>query len=263
MKVRADRLLVERALAPSWEKAQALIMAGLVEAAGHPVRKPGDLVADDIAIAVKNPLPFVGRGGLKLAEALDRFGVEPAGRVALDVGSSTGGFTDCLLQRGARKVWAVDVDTKQLDWTLRRDPRVTLVEKNARYLEPADIPEPPDLVTMDVSFISLLKVLPALARIPGDWELVALVKPQFEAGRSQVGKRGVVRDPAVHEEVLTRVVREAAAMGFRLRGLIRCSTPGQKGNVEFFVRWARTGRPPEEGAVRSWIKEATSHESAA
>ncbi len=263
MKVRADRLLVDRGLAPSREKAQALIMAGLVEAAGRPVRKSGELVADDTALTVKNPLPFVSRGGLKLAEALDRFGVDPAGRVAVDVGSSTGGFTDCLLQRGARRVWAVDVDTRQLDWNLRRDPRVTMVEKNARYLEPADVPEPADLITMDVSFISLLKVLPALAKLPGDWELLALVKPQFEAGRDQVGKKGVVRDASVHEEVLARVVREAAAMGFRLRGLIRCSTPGQKGNVEFFARWARTGPLPDEGEVRSRIKEATSHERAA
>lgn len=261
MRKRTDRLLVERGLAPSREKAQALIMAGLVSCGGRAVLKPGELVDEAADLAVESPLPYVGRGGLKLEEALDRFGIAAAGAIALDVGCSTGGFTDCLLQRGARKVYAVDVDTKQLDWGLSRDPRVVLVEKNARDLSAEDIGEAPDIITLDLSFISLLKVLPALRGIPGDWVLLTLVKPQFEAGRSQVGKKGIVRDPAVHEEVLARVVEGARQLGFGLEGLILCSTRGQKGNREFFARWAK-GRPDlNRDLIPSWIKEAASHEN--
>jgi len=261
MKERADKLMVGRALAPSREKAQALIMAGLVTAGGgQPVLKPGQLVDSETELTVARPLPYVSRGWLKLEEALDRFGVAVEGRVAVDIGSSTGGFTDCLLQRGAARVYAVDVDTKQLDWRLRRHPRVIAVEKNARALVPADLPETPDLVTMDVSFISVLKILPALRAVPGSWALLALIKPQFEAGRAEVGKKGIVRDPAVHAGVLERVVGEAREVGFGPAGLIRCSTRGQRGNVEFFVRWAK-GRPGA-GSVRvqAWIKEAVGHE---
>jgi 23S rRNA (cytidine1920-2'-O)/16S rRNA (cytidine1409-2'-O)-methyltransferase len=261
MKERADKLLVGRGLAPSREKAQALIMAGLVTSgAGRPILKAGQLVDEEAPLEVARPLPFVGRGGLKLEEALDRFGLDVGGRVALDIGASTGGFVDCLLKRGAKMVYAVDVDTKQLDWGLSRDPRVVTIEKNARFLVPADIPEPPDVVTMDVSFISILKILPGLEAIPGSWTLVALVKPQFEAGPKDVGKKGVVRDPAVHADVLGRVVAGAAELGFGLSGLIRCSTRGQKGNVEFFARWAK-GRPDgDEELIRTWIKEAVSHD---
>lgn len=260
MRKRTDRLLVERGLAPSREKAQALVMAGLVLCGGRPVLKPGELLDEAADLAVASPLPYVGRGGLKLDEALDRFGIDVGGAVALDVGSSTGGFTDCLLQRGARRVYAVDVDTKQIDWSLRRDPRVVLVEKNARHLEPGDVGEAPDIVTLDLSFISLLKVLPALRGIPGDWTILTLVKPQFEAGPRQVGKKGVVRDPAVHEDVLTRVVEGARELGFGLAGLIPCSTRGQRGNREFFARWAK-GRPDvNRDFIPSWIKEAVSHD---
>ncbi len=261
MKERADKLLVARGLAPTREKAQALIMAGLVLAAGHAVAKPGELIDPEAPLELKDRLPFVGRGGLKLAEALDRFGVDPAGKVGLDIGSSTGGFTDCLLQRRARRVVAVDVDTKQLDWGLRRDPRVVLVEKNARFLVPVDLPEPPDIIVLDVSFISILKVLPAVKALPGAWTLLTLIKPQFEAGRAEVGKKGIVRDPAVHERVLERVIEEAGRLGFRLRGLIRVSTHGQKGNVEFFALWAADGPEPGPDSVRAWIKEAVSHET--
>jgi len=260
MRKRTDRLLVERGLAPSREKAQALVMAGLVSSGGRAVLKPGELLDEGAGLLVETPLPFVGRGGLKLEEALDRFGIDVAGAVAVDLGSSTGGFTDCLLKSGARKVYAVDVDTKQLDWALRRDPRVVPVEKNARYLEPGDIGEAPDVVTADLSFISLLKVLPAVRKLPGDWALLALVKPQFEAGRKQVGKKGIVRDPAVHEDVLGRVVEGARELGFGLEGIIACSTRGQRGNREFFVRWAK-GRPDlNRDLIPSWIKEAASHE---
>jgi len=260
MRKRTDRLLVERGLAPSREKAQALIMAGLVSTGGRAVLKAGDLVEEGAELSVATPLPYVGRGGLKLEEALDRFGIDVGGAVAVDIGSSTGGFTDCLLQRGARKVYAVDVDTKQLDWALRRDPRVVMIEKNARHLGPADIGEVPDIVTMDLSFISLLKVLPAVGALPGDGVLLTLVKPQFEAGRGQIGKKGVVRDPVVHEDVLTRVVEGARELGFGLAGIIRCSTRGQKGNREFFARWVK-GRPDLHRAlIPSWIKEAARHE---
>ncbi len=261
MKERADKLLLRRGLAPTREKAQALIMAGLVFSGPRKVEKPGGLLDEEAELALKETLPFVGRGGLKLAEALDRFAVDVRGRTAVDVGASTGGFTDCLLQRGARKVYAVDVDTKQLDWKLRNDPRVATVEKNARYLLPGDLPEPPDIVTVDVSFISLLKVLPALAALPGDWLLLALVKPQFEAGRREVGKKGIVRDPAVRAAVLERVVRGAREAGFALRGLIPCSTRGQKGNLEFLGLWRRGGADPGREAEETWIKEAASHEN--
>jgi 23S rRNA (cytidine1920-2'-O)/16S rRNA (cytidine1409-2'-O)-methyltransferase len=261
MKERADKLLVKRGLAPSREKAQALIMAGLLFSGDLNILKPGSLVDEAADLALKDRLPFVSRGGLKLTEALDRFAVDARGKTAVDIGSSTGGFTDCLLQRGARRVYAVDVDTKQLDWKLRGDPRVALIEKNARYLAPDDLPEPPDIITLDVSFISLLKVLPALKEIPGAWLLLALIKPQFEAGRRDVGKKGIVRDPAVHQEVLERVVDGAREIGFALRGLIRCSTCGQKGNVEFFGCWAKTGRDTGREPEQIWIKEAVRHEN--
>jgi 23S rRNA (cytidine1920-2'-O)/16S rRNA (cytidine1409-2'-O)-methyltransferase len=260
MKERADKLLAGRGLAPSREKAQALIMAGLVTAGGRPVAKPGELVDAEALLEITRPLPFVGRGGLKLEEALDRFGTDVRGLVGLDIGASTGGFVDCLLKRGATRVYAVDVDTKQLDWGLVQDARVVRIEKNARELGPEDVPEPPGIITMDVSFISVLKILPALRRIPGEWTLVSLVKPQFEAGPKDVGKKGVVRDAAVHAEVLTRVVAGARELGFGPAGLIRCSTRGQKGNVEFFVRWIRDSPELNAGSVPAWIKEALRHE---
>jgi 23S rRNA (cytidine1920-2'-O)/16S rRNA (cytidine1409-2'-O)-methyltransferase len=263
MKERADKLLVGRSLAPSREKAQALIMAGLVTAGGKPVAKAGELVDADAPLEVARPLPFVSRGGLKLEEALDRFGLDVRGLVALDIGASTGGFVDCLLQQGAKRVYAVDVDTKQLDWGLSKDPRVVAVEKNARALGPGDIPEPPDVVTMDVSFISVLKILPALGAIPGAWTLVALIKPQFEAGPKDVGKKGIIRDAAVHAAVLARVIEGARELGFGPAGLIRCSTRGQKGNVEFFVRWIRGSPGLNADSVPAWIKEAASHEQGA
>jgi 23S rRNA (cytidine1920-2'-O)/16S rRNA (cytidine1409-2'-O)-methyltransferase len=255
MKERADKLLAGRGLAPSREKAQALIMAGLVTAGGRPVVKPGELVDAETPLEVARPLPFVSRGGLKLEEALDRFGIDVRGRVALDIGASTGGFVDCLLKHGASKVYAVDVDTKQLDWGLSKNARVVAIEKNARALAPEDVPETPDIVTMDVSFISVLKILPALRAIAGEWMLVSLVKPQFEAG-----PRDIVRDAAVHAEVLTRVVAGARELGFGPAGLIRCSTRGQKGNVEFFVWWIKGSPELNADSLPVWIKEAATHE---
>jgi 23S rRNA (cytidine1920-2'-O)/16S rRNA (cytidine1409-2'-O)-methyltransferase len=260
MKERADKLLAGRGLAPSREKAQALIMAGSVTSAGRPVRKSGELLAADAPFEVAEPVPFVGRGGIKLEEALDRFGIDVRGLVALDIGASIGGFADCLLKRGASTVYAVDVDTKQLDWRLIKDPRVVAIEKNARSLIAADLPGVPDIVTMDVSFISVLKILPALRTIPGDWTLVSLVKPQFEAGAKDVGRKGIVRDPEVHADVLTRVIAGARALGFGIKGLIRCSTHGQKGNVEFFAWWVMGTPDLNADAVPAWIKEAVSHE---
>jgi 23S rRNA (cytidine1920-2'-O)/16S rRNA (cytidine1409-2'-O)-methyltransferase len=260
MKKRADELLAARGLAPDREKAQALIMAGLVSSGGRPVRKSGELVDAEAPLEVAPTLPFVGRGGLKLEEALERFGVDVRGRVALDIGASTGGFVDCLLKRGAARVYAVDVDIRQLDWGLSKDPRVVAIEKNARALVPEDIPEPPDIVTMDVSFISVLKILPALRAVPGGWTLVSLVKPQFEAGPKDVGRKGVVRDASVHAGVLARVIGGARELGFGPAGLMRCSTHGQKGNVEFFVRWVPGDPDLNADLVEAWIKEAASHE---
>jgi 23S rRNA (cytidine1920-2'-O)/16S rRNA (cytidine1409-2'-O)-methyltransferase len=254
-KERADRLLVDRGLAGSREKAQALIMAGLVTAGGRMVAKPGELVDAEARIAVEEGNPYVSRGGLKLAEALEDFAVQVAGKTAADLGSSTGGFTDCLLQRGARRVYAVDVSTGQLDWKLRRDPRVVLLEKNARYLESGDFAERPELVTMDLSFISVLKVLPAVRRFLFEGDVLGLLKPQFEVGKGQVGKRGVVRNPAQHEAVLIRLLQGALELGFVVRGLYACRVRGQRGNREFFVHWTPAGRSVSEKEVREMVRE--------
>jgi 23S rRNA (cytidine1920-2'-O)/16S rRNA (cytidine1409-2'-O)-methyltransferase len=209
---------------------------------------------------VREDLPFASRGGLKLAEALDAFGVEPAGLVAADLGASTGGFTDCLLQRGARRVYAVDVDTRQIDRRLREDPRVVLLRKNARNLVPSDFADRPELIAADLSFISRLKVLPGLRSILGSGNLLALVKPQFEAGRGQVGKKGIIRDPAVHARVLGGVIEAARALGFSLRGLLRCATRGQKGNQEFVAWWTLGGPGLGPREIAGLIGEVTGHE---
>ncbi len=269
-KERADKRLVEMGLAETRQKAQALIMAGLVSAAGRRIEKAGQPIDPEIGLEVEKPLPYVGRGGLKLEQALDEFEVDPAGRVCADVGSSTGGFSDCLLQRGAARVFCVDVDIRQLDDRVRRHPRVLTLQKNARNLVPADFPESPSLMVMDVSFISVAKIFPALravfeaapARPDGPAPLLlSLIKPQFEAGKGQVGKRGVVRDPDLHAEVLTRITAEAAAQGFALEGLVRCATRGQKGNQEFFARFApgRVAAPAAE--VIEWVREAVRNET--
>jgi len=258
-KDRADTILVSRGLAETPAKAQALIMAGLVTSGGHRIEKAGVPLAVDAPLQVEPTSVFVGRGGLKLAEALDVFGVSPAGLVCADIGASTGGFTDCLLQRGAARVYAVDVDIRQLDDRLRRNPRVVQLEKNARYLEPSDFPEQVVLAVMDVSFISILKILPALREVlSSDFPdfrseapiLLSLIKPQFEAVKGRVGKGGLVRDPAVHTEVLTRIVREARIIGFRTSGLVRLATRGQKGNQEFFARFSLVPSSENAAAAR-------------
>ena len=243
--MRLDAALVERGLAASRERARSLIMAGHVSVNDRPVSKAGTAVAGDARIEVAEPdHPYVSRGGVKLAHALDAFGVNPAGRHALDVGASTGGFTDVLLQRGAASVIALDVGRAQLDWRLRSDPRVTVVEGvNARSLTRTDVPHPVDLVTIDVSFISLGHILPALPPLLADGaDIVALVKPQFEAGREQVGKRGLVSDPAVHAEVIERVTARAAAAGLRREAMTPSALKGATGNQEFFLHLRREVR---------------------
>jgi 23S rRNA (cytidine1920-2'-O)/16S rRNA (cytidine1409-2'-O)-methyltransferase len=238
IKQRLDVLVVERGLAPSRERARALILAGQVTVGGRVVSKAGTPTADDAEIALTAPdHPYVGRGGVKLAHALDVFHVDPRGRRALDVGASTGGFTDVLLQRGAASVIALDVGHGQLDWGLRNDPRVVVREGvNARRLTPADVPHAVTLVTIDVAFISLRHIFPSLPPFlerPAD--VVALVKPQFEAGREEIEKHGLVTDPAVHDAVLARVTDAAVGAGFVRAGMTPSPITGATGNREFFL----------------------------
>jgi 23S rRNA (cytidine1920-2'-O)/16S rRNA (cytidine1409-2'-O)-methyltransferase len=248
-KSRADQLLVEQGLAESRAKAQALIFAGVVSCAGRRVEKPGEQLAADAALVVKeSDHPWVSRGGVKLAHAFDRFGIVAEGKTALDIGASTGGFTDVLLARGASRVYAVDVGHGQLAWKLRQDPRVVVHERlNARHLTRAQIPEPVDMITCDASFIGLATVLPAPLTLAAEKaELVALVKPQFEAGREHVGKGGVVRDPAVQHEVCERAAAWVAAQpGWTVIGVVESPVLGPQGNREFLL-YARRGGSGEE-----------------
>jgi 23S rRNA (cytidine1920-2'-O)/16S rRNA (cytidine1409-2'-O)-methyltransferase len=248
---RIDLMLVENGLAENQARAQALVLAGKVTAAGHGVAKPGTLVPGDAALAVSEPEPFVGRGGLKLEHALDAFGIETTGKVAIDIGASTGGFTDCLLQRGAARVYAIDVGKGQLDWRLRQDPRVVVVEGvNARY--PLTLPEVADIATIDVSFISVTRVIPSAAdAIKPGGDIVVLVKPQFEAQRREVGKGGIVSDPVTHARVLGRVVLWSTAHDFRLRGLVASPITGASGNREFFVLIRRVHQEPTQARPKS------------
>ncbi|MFN8471977.1 MAG: TlyA family RNA methyltransferase [Anaerolineae bacterium] len=243
MKERLDALLVQRGLAESRTQAQRMIEAGEVRVAGQVVDKPGTRVDAEAEIAVETKPQFASRGGFKLDAALDAFAIDPAGRIALDVGASTGGFTDVLLRRGAARVYAVDVGYGQLAWALRQDPRVVVMDRvNIRYLE--TLPEPADLTVIDVSFISLRLVLPAVARLAREGsDVVALIKPQFEVGKGQVGKGGVVRDPALHKEVLRGVLTWAGENGFATRGLIRSPIVGPAGNVEFLAHLVVGGAP--------------------
>jgi 23S rRNA (cytidine1920-2'-O)/16S rRNA (cytidine1409-2'-O)-methyltransferase len=237
-KVRADQLLVERGLVESRSRAQALIMAGLVFVGERKLAKSGEMLAEDVALDVRGKdHPWVSRGGLKLDHGLTHFGLDVTGAVALDIGSSTGGFTDVLLTRGAAKVYAVDVGTNQLAWKLRQDPRVVVLEQtNARALTAELVPEPVDVVVCDASFIGLSKVLDVPLGFARDGaHLVGLVKPQFEAGRAEVGKGGVVRDPAVHERVCAEAAAWVQGKGWRVLGITPSPITGPEGNVEFLL----------------------------
>ena len=240
---RIDAELVDRGLFATCDEAQAAVLSGEVRVAGEVVTKAGTQVADDAVIEVAERPRFVSRGGEKLWAALRRFALDVSGAHAIDVGASTGGFTDCLLQSGAADVVALDVGYGQLAWSLRTDPRVTVVERtNIRYADPAELGAPFDLAVVDVSFISLKTVLPQLIQLLGpDGSIVALVKPQFEAGKARVGKRGVVRDPAVHEDVLGGSVVAAQDAGLAVRGLTFSPIKGPEGNIEFWLWTARTG----------------------
>jgi 23S rRNA (cytidine1920-2'-O)/16S rRNA (cytidine1409-2'-O)-methyltransferase len=233
---RIDQLLVDRGLAESRAKAQALILAGSVLVNGQKVQKAGQSVAADSAIELLGQLPFVSRGGVKLDHALKFFGIDCTGRVCIDVGASTGGFTDCLLQRGAARVYAIDVGTTQLAWKIRTDERVVVKDHtNARYLQPSDIGEPCSLVVCDVSFISVTLILPGLAPLlTADGEMVILVKPQFEAGRDEIGKGGIVRDPALHQAACRKVRDAVESLGFRTE-LTESPIYGAEGNREFLL----------------------------
>ena len=238
---RLDTVLVDRGLVPSRERARALILAGQVQVDGHAATKAGMTVPDGATVTVATPdHPFVGRGGLKLAHALQTFAIPVEGRTALDIGASTGGFTDALLQRGAARIAALDVGHGQLDWKLRSDPRVLVLEKiNARALTPRTFPDDFrtfDIITIDVSFISLRQILPVLPPLlAGGGDVVALVKPQFEAGRAEVGKGGIVRDPAVHARVVEDVTAAAAGFGFRRAAVVESPITGMEGNREFLL----------------------------
>ncbi len=238
-KQRLDQLLVDRGLADSRAKAQALVLAGQVFSGERRLDKPGLGVAPDAALELRGlSSPYVSRGGLKLAHGLDHFGIAPQDMVAVDIGASTGGFSDVLLQRGAAKVYAVDVGHGQLDWRLRNDPKVIVLERtNARYLSRDLIPEPADLVVCDASFISLRLVLPAALQLtPAGAYLLALIKPQFEVGKGQVGKGGVVRDPALHTQVCGDIARWLAEdQDWRVLGIVASPITGPKGNREFLI----------------------------
>jgi 23S rRNA (cytidine1920-2'-O)/16S rRNA (cytidine1409-2'-O)-methyltransferase len=242
-KARLDVLLVGRGLAASRDRAQAILLAGQVRVNGVKIEKAGSQVATDARIEiVGETLRYTSRGGLKLEGALEDFGVDPCDRICLDVGSSTGGFTDCLLQRGARKVYAVDVSIDQLDWKLRQDSRVVAVGRNARYLRAEDIGESPGLIVMDVSFISAAKVLPAIvAMAPAGADFLILIKPQFELEKRDVGKGGIVREASLRERAVERVRAAAAETGLEIAGVRPSHLIGAKGNQEFFLHARRRG----------------------
>lgn len=248
MKTRLDVLLVSLGLAESREKAKAVIMAGNVFVDGQREDKAGSMFEDKARIEVRgHKLPYVSRGGLKLEKAVKSFSLSLEGKLCMDVGSSTGGFTDCMLQNGARKVYAVDVGTNQLAWKLRTDERVVCMEKtNIRYLLPEHIPEPPELASIDVAFISLTKVLlPVRELLTEDGQVVALIKPQFEAGREKVGKKGVVRDRETHLEVIDQVISYACSVGYRILDLDFSPVRGPEGNIEYLLYLQKAGAGEE------------------
>jgi 23S rRNA (cytidine1920-2'-O)/16S rRNA (cytidine1409-2'-O)-methyltransferase len=236
-KIRLDQLLLARGLAPSREKAQAMILAGEVLVNGLAIAKSGHSVRDDAQIEIRSRLQkYVSRGGFKLEGALEEFAVDPTGRICLDLGSSNGGFTDCLLQHGATRVFAVDVNTDQLDWRLQQDPRVLPIQLNARNLQPEDLPEPPALIVADLSFISVKKVLPAAVPCAmANAEFLILIKPQFELLREDIGRGGVVSDPGLHQRAISSVQAAAESLHLITLGLRPSRLPGAEGNQEFFL----------------------------
>ena len=252
MKERLDVLLVSRGLAPSREKAKTMIMEGNVFVNNNREDKAGSTFADDCKIEIHgNTLKYVSRGGLKLEKAMTHFGIILDGKVCMDIGASTGGFTDCMLQNGASKVYSVDVGYGQFAWKLRQDPRVVCMEKtNIRYVTPEDIDDALDFASVDVSFISLTKVLgPARALLKDNGQMVCLIKPQFEAGREKVGKKGVVRDKAVHEEVINKVIDFALEIGFSIHNLEYSPIKGPEGNIEYLVYIEKTNEAVKEESV--------------
>lgn len=252
MKERLDVLLVNRGLAVSREKAKTMIMAGNVFVNNNREDKPGTTFPDDCEIEIHgNVLKYVSRGGLKLEKAMAQFGIVLDDKICMDIGASTGGFTDCMLQNGAKKVYAVDVGYGQFAWKLRQDPRVVCMEKtNIRYVTPQDIEDVLDFASVDVSFISLTKVLPAAKELLcEDGQMVCLIKPQFEAGREKVGKRGVVRDQAVHEEVMEHVISFALENGFSILNLEYSPIKGPEGNIEYLVHLQKSAKPQMEPGV--------------
>ena len=258
MKERLDVLLVKQGLAPSREKAKAIIMSGNVFVAGQREDKAGSVFDEAAVITVKeNPLKYVSRGGLKLEKAMQCFPITLAGSVCMDIGASTGGFTDCMLQSGAAKVYSVDVGHGQLAWKLRNDERVVCMEKtNFRYMVPSDIQDALDFASVDVSFISLTKILiPARNLLKESGRMVCLIKPQFEAGREKVGKKGVVREPEIHREVIAKVIDFADLTGFSVQGLTYSPVKGPEGNIEYLVFLEKKTALPEE------IISLTEHEA--
>ena len=251
MKERLDKLLVERGLFTTREKAKRAILAGLVKVDDKCLDKPGARVEDNVEIERENTLAYVSRGGLKLEKALEEFKIGVENKVALDVGASTGGFTDCLLSRGAKRVYALDVGYGQLDWKLRNDPRVKNLERiNIRYFQKEDLEEKVDLLTIDVSFISLEKVFPAAVNLLKEsGEIIALIKPQFEAERKET-KKGVVRDPQVHESVICKVIRAARKEDLLVRDLTASPLRGPAGNIEYFIHLTKKGKELEDTEER-------------
>jgi 23S rRNA (cytidine1920-2'-O)/16S rRNA (cytidine1409-2'-O)-methyltransferase len=252
-KVRLDELLVLRGLAENRSQAQRLILAGEVSVGDRMIDKAGFPVPDDAEVRVAAPLRYVSRGGLKLEHALDTWAISPEGWICADVGASTGGFTDCLLQRGAARVYAIDVGYGQLAWSLRQDPRVVVLERaNIRHLE--DLPEPVALAVIDVSFIGLGLVLPRVAALLGpEGQVIALIKPQFEVGKGQVGKGGVVREPELHRFAIEKVLGEASSLGLAPAGLTRSPITGPAGNVEFLAHLRRGAELPDAAEVDRWL----------
>ena len=254
MKKRLDILVTERGLVESREKAKTLIMAGQVYVDGQKADKPGDTFSEDAAVEVRGKgLPYVSRGGLKLEKAMREFGLQLQGRTCMDIGASTGGFTDCMLQNGAQRVYSVDVGYGQLAWSLRTDPRVVNLERtNARYLTREQVPEEIDFFSVDVSFISLTLILPAVRPLLAEHgQAVCLIKPQFEAGREKVGKKGVVRDKAVHEEIIEKIRSFALENGFSVLGLTFSPVKGPEGNIEYLIYLERSEAPSQGEQVPS------------